>query len=108
ESMVLWDVATGNPVRELLFEDVQDGVLALVFSPDGTRLVSGGVSTLRLFDVIRGKQLQIFGAGSPIRALSWSCDGKTLAVGRDKEPVTLWDLGTLKEPRHLDSDPRGA
>jgi WD40 repeat protein len=108
DSIALWNVSTGNRTWELPFEGARDGVSALAFSPDGTRLVSGGGTTLRLFDVSTGKQFRTFGEGKRINSVAFSADGKTLAVARSEEPVTLWDITTLKEARRIGDDPRGA
>jgi RNA polymerase sigma factor (sigma-70 family) len=102
DSIALWDITTGKQVRDLPFEGVQDSVIALAFSPDGKQLVSGGGSTLRLFDVVKGKQLRTFGEGERINSVSFSPDGKTVAVARWKTPITLWDLGTFERIRQLD------
>src|SRR5579883_570499 len=99
DSITLWDITTGKQVRELLFEGVQDSVIALAFSPDGKQLVSGGGSTLRLFDIVKGKQLRTFGEGERINSVSFSPDGKTVAVARNKEAISLWDVATFKKLR---------
>jgi RNA polymerase sigma factor (sigma-70 family) len=105
-SIVLWDVATGDKVRELSFEGGGDPDCELAFSPDG-KLLASGVSALRLFDVARGKQLQAFGSDQHIKSVAFSPDGKTLAVGRYGQRVALWDTTTFKELRQLDGDRYG-
>lgn len=106
-SIVLWDVATAKRIRELRFEGVQDSVIALAFSPDGRRLVSGGGSILRLFDVDKGKQIRTFGEGKRINSVAFSPDGTIVAVGRNEEPVTLWDVATFKKSCRF-GDSKGA
>ena len=108
ETIVLRDLGSGNKFRELRFEGDHDSVIDIAFSPDGTRLASGGTSCLRLFDLASGQQLQIFGSGKRINSLAFSPDGKTLAVARYEEPVVLWDVVDFKKIRKLDSDKRGA
>ncbi len=105
-SIIIWDVATGNKVRELPFEGERDFAFDLAFSPDGKQLVSGG-STLRVFDTASGKQLQAFGSGQRINSVSFSANGKLLAVGRNGEPVALWDTTTYKQVRQLDGNRDG-
>jgi RNA polymerase sigma factor (sigma-70 family) len=97
----LWDVGTGGKLRELVFEGNQDGVMALDFSPDGKKLVSGGDRVLRLFDVTTGKQLDLFGAGKQTRALAFAPDGKTFAVGRHDTVARIYDAATLKVRHEL-------
>lgn len=106
-TIALWDVGTGKQIRELPFEGVQDFVSDLAFSPDGKRLVSGGESMLRLFDVAKGKQLRTFGEGKRIYSVAFSSDGKTVAVGRRVEPITLWEIASFKMLRQL-GDNEGA
>jgi RNA polymerase sigma factor (sigma-70 family) len=106
-TIFLWDTDTGKKVRELPYEGEQDLAFDMAFSPDGKRLVCGG-KMLRLFDVATGKQLQVFGSGQRIHSVAFAGNGKVLAVGRDGQPVTLWDTTTLKEIRRLDGDRDGA
>jgi RNA polymerase sigma factor (sigma-70 family) len=106
-TIFLWDTATGKKVRELPYEGEQDVAFDLAFSPDGKRLVCAG-KALRLFDLATGKQCPVFGKGQRINSVAFSEGGKVLAVGRNGQPVALWDMTTLKEIRRLDGDPEGA
>ncbi|HEY7357070.1 MAG TPA: WD40 repeat domain-containing protein, partial [Ktedonobacterales bacterium] len=71
-----------------------DGAIAaLDWSPDGTRIASGGADrTIRLWDKA-GRALgawQAHGRGG-VSALAWSPDGNTLASGGADHQVMLWD-----------------
>ena len=74
-------------------------VAAVVFSPDGKSLVSGGgrgfeyPGELLLWDVASGKVRATwkFGADGPIASLGFSPDGKVLAAGSRVRTVKLWD-----------------
>ncbi|MER6947226.1 hypothetical protein ABT294_24635 [Nonomuraea sp. NPDC000554] len=63
-------------------------------SDDGTRLASLTDGTLRVFDVVRRRQLaQTPGPAQSVRAMAWAPDGRTLAlVGVDRS--YLWDTAS--------------
>jgi WD40 repeat protein len=102
-SVIVWDVATGQPVGQRL---VGHGYYALsvVFSPDGATLLSGGVrlatsgrgfqGEVILWDVATGQQL-----GGPFLAhrlgpkdLAISPDGRRLISASYDGTVIVWDL----------------
>ena len=76
------------------------GVVAVAFSPDGTRLATGGLDeTIRLWDVKNGKQqLMLGGLSTCVAALAFSRDGRMLAwSGRGDGLVSLHDATTGAE-----------
>ena len=75
-------VETGSPVS------------AVAFSPDGTRLVSGGEdNTLRLWDVQTGQRIgqPLRGHGGDVLSVVFSPDGTRLASGGYDGTVRLWN-----------------
>ena len=73
-------------------------ILALAFSPDGTKLASGNEETaIRLWDTTSGTELAALrrhtGKGWTT-ALAFSTDGKMLASGSTDKTVQLWDTTT--------------
>jgi WD40 repeat protein len=79
----LWDTATAKKVRT--FHGHWDSVDAVVFSPDGRRLASGGPDgTVRVWDPATGQELQRFRVGRLVTSVDFSPDGKhLLTAGRD-------------------------
>src|SRR5207253_3155140 len=63
----LWDIGTGKPA--LQWAAHTHGVVSIAFTPDGNRLVSGGLDgTVRLWEVSSGRQLR------ELAGHRWQCD----------------------------------
>jgi RNA polymerase sigma factor (sigma-70 family) len=76
-------------------------VTVVAFSPDHTRLASGGDDgTIRLWEAATAKELQRLGGHvMGVRCLAFSPDGKMLASGSGGAVIRLWDLAAGKERR---------
>ena len=98
---MLWDADTGKHLKVLTGHS--EPVYDIVFSPDGTRLVSGGDDdTIQVRNVETG-ELQfppIPHSGkvtaSTSSALAFSPDGSMFASGSSDAGVYLWDAQTGK------------
>ncbi|MDE0322951.1 MAG: sigma-70 family RNA polymerase sigma factor [Candidatus Poribacteria bacterium] len=83
-----------NQVR--FIDGMPNSVLALAFSPDGTKLASGSKDkTVRLWDTFTNDELVTLRKHTGrINALVFSPDGKMLASGSADKTVQLWDTAT--------------
>jgi len=89
-SLVVWDYQTQTLVRRL--EGHLGAVEALAYSPDGSRLASGGDDyRLFLWEVGSWERTQLVGAVNSVKSLVFSPDGRRLA-GAVGTVVTIWDL----------------
>src|SRR5262249_34066690 len=86
----LWDAATGETCATLPHPGI---VAALAFTPDGTRLVSGGDldGELLVWNVTTGQIQNRVASGKRVRSLAVSPDGARVAAGI-YDPIAGWTM----------------
>jgi WD40 repeat protein len=96
----IWNLEAGKLQATLPSPNVQ--VSALVFSPDGCTLVSGGSDrVIRIWDVATGRERsQLSGHASAITALAFRPDGRHL-LSAEPGVATLWDIDSGRPVRTI-------
>lgn len=99
----LWDVATGEQLREFIGHT--EYVTALTFSPDGRYILSGSADkTVRMWDVETGEEIRQFVGHTDLiqmGTVAFSPDGRYIITGSDDTTVRLWDIETGEEIRRF-------
>jgi serine/threonine protein kinase/WD40 repeat protein len=93
-TVTVWDLGTKLP--RTFCRGSHYGVNAVAFHPDGATLASAGRGTVKIWDLAHGRLLLNVGDRNTISALSFSADGRRLAVGSENAfwpgGVDVWDL----------------
>jgi len=89
----LWDVATGQEVKNL--QDHIDAVFAVAFSPDGKYLASGSQDrSVKIWDIASGQRLYTLSDSSDgLTSLAYSPSGKQIAVAGYDKTIYVWQVG---------------
>jgi WD40 repeat protein len=89
-------VATGKSIATLIGHN--DSVQAVAFSPDGKTIALGsfGRKTIRLWNVLTGRNCTTLYAPADVHCLAFSPNGKKLAAGT-LSAIMLWDLPAAKK-----------
>jgi WD40 repeat protein len=93
-TIILWDVSSGQSIREITAEEV-GSIKDIAFSPDGSSLaVSGSYNTVVILDVETGQLIgrPLTGHTDWVPSMAFSPDGETLASGSADGTVILWDV----------------
>ena len=80
-------------------------VMAISFSPDGTRIAAGGDGRIWIYDTATGAQFAMLsGYTEHMRALAFAPDNSLLASGSEDNTLRLWDTATAREVLTLAGD----
>jgi hypothetical protein len=102
----LWQLRD-HPTGEIVGR--HDGpVYSVAFSPDGTRLVSGGRdTTARLWDVEEREEINRFrGHSDRIFTISFTADGRGIVTGGWDKSARLWEADVANSSRRKSSTAR--
>jgi WD40 repeat protein len=106
ETVTLWDVSSGNLLREIRLPRIPDYVQSpecVIFSPDGKFVVAGGIDDIYFWDVKTGQLIKTLkGRDVVSKSLIFSSDGKFLASLRIRGRIGLWDVLNGKEIAQLE------
>jgi WD40 repeat protein len=99
---IVQEAATFVPPPMPLIQPIDEQVLALAFTPDGTKLITAGArhtvpGQLKVWDVATGMELAAVKGISGVRGLAISPDGRTIATADFSGSVRLRDVATAKE-----------
>src|SRR5262249_26793054 len=102
----LWNVSTGQQLRQ--FDAETTGAIPLVFAflPDGRTVASGGWgSRVRLWEVATGRQeLQFNGHQAAITSLAFVPHSAEFATGSNDGTIRIWDSGSGLEVRKFEAN----
>ena len=96
-SIKVWDSVTGDEL--LIIDGLEGTVVSVAWSPDGTKLASGGFdNAVSIWDSSNGQKLEFCGKHSKwVESVVWSPDGTKLASCGPDETIRLWEVSTGKE-----------
>lgn len=100
----LWDVQSRKEIRR--FKGHTGFAYRLTFSPDGTRLLSGGGyadPTVRLWDVVTGEQIyKLEGHTAWVASVAFSPNGRRAASSGEDNTIRIWDLESAEQVGLID------
>lgn len=111
DGVMLWDIATGENLATFSSDEGYHGDRAVAFSPDGSRIFTGGSYRgsdndryLRVWDGTTFELIESWRMPrdvSHLSALAVSPDGKLLAIGTNSGTLLLWDSSTGEQLQRL-------
>lgn len=91
--VIVWDSTTGRLLTR--FEEHTGEVNAVAWSPDSSKLASGGEGGIvKVWDPITGKVVNSTSIGEGAHSVTWSPDGVRLAIGDTAGYILVWDTAT--------------
>ncbi len=98
-SVLLWDTHTGRELRRFKTHGGSQ-LRALAFSPDGRLLAASHEGAVTCWEVATSKVVcHVSDAGRPVTFLAFLPDNRSLAVGGEFSPVSVWDVRSVERER---------
>jgi WD40 repeat protein/tRNA A-37 threonylcarbamoyl transferase component Bud32/tetratricopeptide (TPR) repeat protein len=91
--VTIWDVLSGKQLFKL--EGHTSYVMAVAYSPDGSRLATAGADgAVKLWDSSSGQEVfSVPNDQVAVHGIAFSPDGRRLAVAKNQGRVVLWEVG---------------
>ena len=77
-----------------IFSGHVDGVTAVAWSPDGSRIVTGSGGGVLVWDAVTGEELLSLERSSQVDSVAWSPDGSRIATASDDATIRVLDAVT--------------
>ena len=105
-SILIWDLVTGRPIRTLETTDYR--VYSLAYGPNERRLAVAERNGVKLWNTVTGRHLRTLKSHSsqdPHVVVAYSPDGQQLASGTSESggTIKLWDMASGRQLRTLES-----
>jgi WD40 repeat protein len=99
----LWllDAKTGRKIRAFGEERPGSHVYSVAFSSDGSKVASGGLDGVSIWNARSGHQLGHWDEGETINAITFSPDSRAIVAGTFVGTVRIYDIEGHAEPRTL-------
>jgi WD40 repeat protein/serine/threonine protein kinase len=100
--VIIWDCASFEKLRAIS-ADSPFGILAVAFTPDGTRLAcSGAEGSINLWKAASGERLATLPYHvAKVYGIAFDVEGKRMVSTSAPNTVAIWDLVALGKPRPL-------
>jgi WD40 repeat protein len=98
--VTILDAASGAQLQYMIHREGKDDLHAITWSPDGTRLASGGHhhGEMQIWDPLAGRLLQTTIAhANAFSAMAWSPDGTRLVTASYDTSIRIWDATSLEK-----------
>ena len=95
----LWDLRTLSEIESARFEQSDEHVVSVAFTPDSDRLLCGGrKGTLVLWNIVKPEdRVQFTGHVADVWSVAVSPDGSKALSGSDDGTLRLWNIATQEE-----------